>query len=57
MVWGRERTIPTERPPLVGKVIASFLNIKPYIYNLYPSPESDKTLSMKCGRMTEEDTA
>jgi hypothetical protein len=24
MVWVRERTIPTERPPLVGEVIASF---------------------------------
>jgi hypothetical protein len=25
MVWVRERTIPTERPPLVGEVIANFL--------------------------------
>jgi hypothetical protein len=24
MVWVRERTIPTERPPLVGEVIANF---------------------------------
>jgi hypothetical protein len=24
MVWVRERTLPTERPPLVGEVIASF---------------------------------
>jgi hypothetical protein len=24
MVWVRERTIPTERPPLVGNVIANF---------------------------------
>jgi hypothetical protein len=24
MVWVRERTIPTERPPLVGETIASF---------------------------------
>jgi hypothetical protein len=24
MVWVRERTIPIERPPLVGEVIASF---------------------------------
>jgi hypothetical protein len=23
MVWVRERTIPTERPPLVGEVIAN----------------------------------
>jgi hypothetical protein len=27
MVWVRERTIPTERPPLVGEVIANFLRI------------------------------
>jgi hypothetical protein len=24
MVWVRERTIPTERPPLVGEVIGNF---------------------------------
>jgi hypothetical protein len=24
MVWVRERTIPTERPPPVGEVIANF---------------------------------
>jgi hypothetical protein len=24
MVWIRERTIPTERPPLIGEVIANF---------------------------------
>jgi hypothetical protein len=24
MVWVRERIIPTERPPLVGEVIANF---------------------------------
>jgi hypothetical protein len=24
MVWVRERTIPTERPPLLGEVIANF---------------------------------
>jgi hypothetical protein len=24
MVWVRERTIPTERPPLVGEMIANF---------------------------------
>jgi hypothetical protein len=24
MVWAHERTIPTERPPLVGEVIANF---------------------------------
>jgi hypothetical protein len=24
MVWVRERTIPTEQPPLVGQVIANF---------------------------------
>jgi hypothetical protein len=28
MVWVRERTIPTERPPLVGEVIANFCGYK-----------------------------
>jgi hypothetical protein len=28
MVWVRERTIPTERPPLIGEVIANFLRIE-----------------------------
>jgi hypothetical protein len=28
MVWVRERTISTERPPLVGEVIANFLWIE-----------------------------
>jgi hypothetical protein len=28
MVWVRERTIPTERPPLVGEVIANFWEYK-----------------------------
>jgi hypothetical protein len=28
MVWVRERTIPTERPPLVGEVIANFFRIE-----------------------------
>jgi hypothetical protein len=28
MVWVREGTIPTERPPLVGEVIANFLRIE-----------------------------
>jgi hypothetical protein len=27
MVWVRERTIPTERPPLVGEVIANFCGL------------------------------
>jgi hypothetical protein len=27
MVWVRERTIPTERPPLIGEVIANFVRI------------------------------
>jgi hypothetical protein len=26
MVWVRERTTPTERPPLVGEVIAKFVD-------------------------------
>jgi hypothetical protein len=28
MVWVRKRTIPTERPQLVGEVIANFLPIQ-----------------------------
>jgi hypothetical protein len=28
MVWARERTLPIERPPLLGKVIANFLRIE-----------------------------
>jgi hypothetical protein len=28
MVWVRERTIPTERPPLVGEMIANFCGYK-----------------------------
>jgi hypothetical protein len=28
MVWVRERTAPTERPLLVGEVIANFLQIE-----------------------------
>jgi hypothetical protein len=28
MVWVRERTTPTERPPLVGEVIANFLQVE-----------------------------
>jgi hypothetical protein len=28
MVWVRERTTPTEQPPLVGEVIANFLRIE-----------------------------
>jgi hypothetical protein len=28
MVWVRERTIPTERPQLVGEVVANFLRIE-----------------------------
>jgi hypothetical protein len=28
MVWVRERTIPTDRPPLVGEVIANFCGKK-----------------------------
>jgi hypothetical protein len=28
MVWVRELTVPTERPPLVGEVIANFLRIE-----------------------------
>jgi hypothetical protein len=28
MVWVRERTIPTERPPLAGEVIANFCGLR-----------------------------
>jgi hypothetical protein len=28
MVWVRQRTIPTERPPLVGEVIANFCGLE-----------------------------
>jgi hypothetical protein len=28
MVWVRERTIPTERPPLVGEMIANFCELR-----------------------------
>jgi hypothetical protein len=28
MVWVRERTIPTERPPIFDEVIANFLRIE-----------------------------
>jgi hypothetical protein len=28
IVWARDRTIPTKRPPLVGEVIANFLRIE-----------------------------
>jgi hypothetical protein len=28
MVWVRERTLPTEWPPLVGEVIANFLGVE-----------------------------
>jgi hypothetical protein len=27
MVWVRERTIPTERPPLVGEAIVNFCGV------------------------------
>jgi hypothetical protein len=40
----RERTIPTERPPLVGEVSANFLrgqrNWSPRPYSLISRPES-----------------
>jgi hypothetical protein len=27
MVWVRERTVPTERPPLVGEVITNVVSV------------------------------
>jgi hypothetical protein len=34
MVWVRERTIPTERPPLVGEVIAKFADRGCHVVNV-----------------------
>jgi hypothetical protein len=34
MVWVRERTIPTERPPLVGEVIANFADRGCYVVSV-----------------------
>jgi hypothetical protein len=34
MVWVRERTIPTERPPLVGEVIANVLRIEFHVVSV-----------------------
>jgi hypothetical protein len=38
MVWVRERTIPTERPPLVGEVIANFLRIEGATWSVWRIP-------------------
>jgi hypothetical protein len=38
MVWVRERTIPTERPPLVGNVIANFLRIEGATWSAWRIP-------------------
>jgi hypothetical protein len=38
VVWVRERTIPTERPPLVGEVRANFLRIKGATWSAWRIP-------------------
>jgi hypothetical protein len=38
MVWVRERTIPTERPPIVGEVIANFLRIEGATWSAWRIP-------------------
>jgi hypothetical protein len=38
MVWVRERTIPTERPPLIGEAIANFLRIEGATWSAWRFP-------------------
>jgi hypothetical protein len=38
MVWVRERTIPTERTPPVGEVIANFLRIEGATWSAWRIP-------------------
>jgi hypothetical protein len=38
MVWARKRTIPTERPPLVGEVIANFFRIEGTTWSAWRIP-------------------
>jgi hypothetical protein len=38
MVWVRERTIPTERQPLIGEVIANFLRIEGATWSAWRIP-------------------
>jgi hypothetical protein len=38
MVWVRERTIPTERPPLVSEVIDNFLRIEDATWSAWRIP-------------------
>jgi hypothetical protein len=38
MAWVRERTIPTERPPLVGEVSANSCGLRPYSRLSRPRP-------------------
>jgi hypothetical protein len=38
MVWVRERTIPIERPPLVGEVIANFLRMEGATWSAWRIP-------------------
>jgi hypothetical protein len=38
MVWVRERTIPTELPPVVGEVSANFLRIEGATWSAWRIP-------------------
>jgi hypothetical protein len=40
MVWVRERTMPTERPPLVGEAIANFLRIEGATWSAWRIPST-----------------
>jgi hypothetical protein len=50
MVWDRERTIPTERPPLVGEVIVNFCGSR------MPRGQRDGSLR-PCSRLSRHDPA
>jgi hypothetical protein len=41
MVWVRERTIPTERPQLVGEVIANILRMESATWSAWRIPTTE----------------
>jgi hypothetical protein len=45
MAWVRERTVPTERPPLVGEVIANFLRIEGSTWSAWRIPTAVLSIS------------
>jgi hypothetical protein len=45
MVWVRERTIPTERPPLVGEVIANLLRLEDATWSAWRIPTAVFSIS------------